>query len=80
MFHCTFTLTNVWMGASLNCSYLKDSDNGPEQGVKVLPVGYCVSCVCLQAELTTKDMHPKDTATHEGISPTINNITHVVVE
>lgn len=52
-----------------NYSYLKDSDDGPEKGVKVLPVGHCVSGLCLQTELTTKDVHPQDTATQEGKSP-----------
>lgn len=61
------------MCVCLNYSDLKDSDDGPEQRVKVLPVRHCVSCLCLQTELTAKDMHPKDTATQEGISPIIQS-------
>lgn len=52
-------------------SYLKDSDDSPEQGVKVLPVRHRVSCLCFQTELTTEDMHSQDTATQVGISPII---------
>lgn len=28
-------------------NYLENSDNGPEQGVKVLSIWYCVACLCL---------------------------------
>lgn len=45
------------------CSYLEDSDDGPQQGVKVLPVRHGVARLRLQAELTAKDVHPQDTAT-----------------
>ena len=44
-------------------SYLEDSDDGPQQGVKVLPVGYGVARLCLQTELTAKDVHPQNTTT-----------------
>lgn len=43
-------------------NYLENSDNGPKQGVKVLPVWYCVTSLCLKTELTAKDVHPEDTA------------------
>lgn len=46
----------------LQDDYLKNCDNGPEQGVKVLPIWYCISCLCLQTEFAAKDVHPKDTA------------------
>lgn len=44
-------------------SYLEDSDDGPQQGVKVLPVRDGVARLCLQTELTAEDVHPQDTTT-----------------
>lgn len=41
-------------------AHLEDSDNGPQQGVKILPVRNCISCVCPEAELATKDVHSQD--------------------
>ncbi len=45
--------------------YLENSDYGPEQGVEVLPVRYCVTGLCLETELTAKDVHPQDTTTQQ---------------
>lgn len=54
--------------ACFNYSYLKNSDDGPKQGVKVLPVRHCVSCFCLQTKLTAKYVHPQDAATQTRVS------------
>lgn len=43
--------------------YLEDGDDGPQQGVEVLPVRYGVTRLRLQAELTAKYVHPQNTAT-----------------
>lgn len=40
--------------------YLENSNNGPEQGIKILPVRESVS-ISLWGKLTPKEMHPKDT-------------------
>lgn len=40
--------------------YLEHGDNGPQEGVKVLPVGDRVTGVCLQAELAAKEVHTQD--------------------
>lgn len=48
--------------------YLEDSDDGPQQGVKVLPVRYGVACLCLQTELTAKYVHPQNTTTQYKMS------------
>lgn len=65
--HLTFTmehrLVNTAESRKAVCSYLEDSDDGPQQGVKVLPVRYGVARLCLQTELTAKDVHPQDTTT-----------------
>lgn len=42
------------------CSHLEDGDDGPEKGVKVLPVWQRVS-IPLRAKFATKQMHPKNT-------------------
>lgn len=41
-------------------AHLENGDNGPQQGVKILPVRNCISCVCPEAELATKDVHSQD--------------------
>lgn len=41
-------------------AHLEHGDDGPQQGVKVLPVGDRVSRVCAEAEFAAKDVHPKD--------------------
>lgn len=41
-------------------AHLEDGDDGPQQGVKILPVRNCISCVCPEAELATKDVHSQD--------------------
>lgn len=41
--------------------YLENSDNGPEQGVEVLPVGQRVA-VSLRGKFTAKEVHPQDAA------------------
>lgn len=45
--------------------YLENSDNGPEQGVKVLPIWNRVPRLCFDAELTAKDVHPENAATQQ---------------
>lgn len=40
--------------------YLEHGDNGPQQGIKVLPVGDCVSGICFQTEFAAEEMHAKD--------------------
>lgn len=42
------------------CSYLKHSDNGPQQGIKVFPVRNGVSILHLLAEFASKQMHSKN--------------------
>lgn len=39
--------------------YLENSDDGPEQGVEVLPVGQSVP-IPLRSELTAKEVHAQD--------------------
>lgn len=51
----------------LNYSYLKNGDNSPKQGVKVLPVRHSVPRFCLQAKLTAKYVHPQDAATQTRV-------------
>ena len=41
-------------------AHLEHRDDGPQQGVEVLPVRDRVSCVRAQAEFAAKDVHPKD--------------------
>ena len=41
-------------------AHLEHRDDGPQQGVKVLPVGDRVSRVRAQAEFAAKDVHPED--------------------
>lgn len=41
--------------------YLENGDNGPEQGVEVLPVGQRVA-VSLGGELAAEEVHPQDAA------------------
>ena len=41
-------------------AHLEHRDDGPQQGVKVLPVGDRVSCVRAEAEFAAKDVHPED--------------------
>ncbi len=40
---------------------LENSDDGPEQGVKILAVRDGVSVFCLQTEFTAKQMHSQYT-------------------
>lgn len=65
--HITFTLEHRLVSTAESretvCSYLEDSDDGPQQGVKVLPVRYGVARLRLQTELTAKDVHPQNTTT-----------------
>ena len=49
------------MFATLFLFHLKDSDDCPEQGVKILSVWNRVSRLRLQTELTAKDVHPQNT-------------------
>lgn len=41
--------------------YLENGDDGPEQGVKVLPVGQRVA-ISLRSKLTAEEVHPQDAA------------------
>lgn len=41
-------------------THLEHSDNGPQQGVEVLPVGDRVPCVRTEAEFAAKDVHPEN--------------------
>lgn len=60
-------------------AHLEHRDNGPEQGVEVLPVRDGVSRVRAEAELAAKDVHSKDaggeteeaqgTHTHSALCP-----------
>lgn len=58
-----FIILSVKCGMMVIRTHLENCDNGPQQGVKVLPVWHCVSSLRLQTELTAKDVHPQDTAT-----------------
>lgn len=53
----------LWFGKG-GC-YLENSHNGPEQGVKVLPVRDRVPRLSLDAELAAKDVHPENAARHQ---------------
>lgn len=44
---------------ALRSSNLKDGDDGPEQGVKILPVWQCVP-IPLGRKLAAKQMHTQD--------------------
>lgn len=46
-------------------SCLENSNDGPEQGVEVLPIRYRVPRLCFDTELTAKDVHPENAATHQ---------------
>lgn len=43
----------------LSAPYLENGDDGPEQGVEVLPVGQSVA-VPLGSELAAKEVHPQN--------------------
>ena len=45
----------------LNAQYLENSDDGPEQGVEVLPVGQGVA-IPLGSKLAAKEVHPQNAA------------------
>lgn len=46
--------------------YLEHGDDGPQQGIKVLPVGDRVSGVCCQAELAPEEVHAQDAKGRTG--------------
>lgn len=48
-------------------AHLEDGDDGPEQGVEILPVRNCISCVCPEAELATKDVHTQDALEQDDV-------------
>lgn len=48
-------------GWVLSGLYLENGDDGPEQGVEVLPVGQRVA-VSLGGELAAEEVHPQDAA------------------
>lgn len=49
----------------VGADYLEHSDNGPEEGVEVLPVRDRVPRLRLETELTAEDVHAQDTATQQ---------------
>lgn len=53
--------------------YLENRDDGPEQGVEILPVGQRVA-VSLRSELAAKEMHPQDAAGRESRGSTGDDI------
>lgn len=57
--------------------YLKNGDNGPQQGIKVLPVWYCVSGLCLKTEFASKNVHPKDTAIQYTTQHTLGHLMYL---
>lgn len=58
-------------------AHLEDGDDGPQQGVEILPVRNCISCVRPEAELATKDVHSQDAiGTGRGISGTFKSLCH----
>lgn len=56
-----FTVSKCPSVAVFYILYLENSDNGPEQGVKVLPVRQSVT-IPLWSELTAKEVHAQDAA------------------